>query len=367
MKKIWKSSLLLVLLSVFLLIGLVGCSSEPEPAPTPEPTSAIEVTPEPEEIEEEEPEEEVPTGMDIHGAIHRIEYGDNVVYLFGSLHAERGAWFPLADVVEEATERADVFAAEIDTFDTEATAAALEDVLLLPDGQTWADFLPQEAYDHLVEVIVAYGIPYEEVRYINPHFLVFSVTMDLVQSLAEDLAMGGLEEGISVDGYVMNIATERGRPVIGLETAEQQMNILYMPPLDVMVDHIMSFLPPEEMLAAIQDSPEPSLDELADAYEQNDLAELADMFARTMSLEAVAEIEGEAGSLWLTYMRETVMNWRSTYYAIEIARLLQETEEPTTFFVVVGASHIIRSMGGEEFTDIVEQLGFLGFDAVPIW
>ena len=315
----------------------------------------------------EEPEEEAPVGMDIHGAIHRIAYGDNVVYLFGSLHAERSAWFPLADVVEEAMERADVFAAEVDVFDTAATETALEDVLLLPDGQTWIDFLPQEAYDHLVEVIAAYGIPYEEVRYLNPHFLVFSVTMDLVQSLAEDLAMGGLEEGISVDGYVLAVATERSRPVIGLETAAQQMNILYNPPLDVMIDNIMGFLPPEEMIEALQASPEPSLDELADAYGANNVVELADMFARTLSLEAEAEIEGEVGGIWLAYMREYVMNWRSTYYAIEIARLLQETEEPTTFFVVVGVSHIIRSMAGEEFTDIVEQLELLGFDAVPLW
>ena len=66
-------------------------------------------------------------------------------------------------------------------------------------------------------------------------------------------------------------------------------------------------------------------------------------------------------------MREVIGNWRSTYFANEIARLLRETGEPTTFFVAVGLSHINRSGAGEGFTDIVEQLELAGFTAVPLW
>jgi hypothetical protein len=61
------------------------------------------------------------------------------------------------------------------------------------------------------------------------------------------------------------------------------------------------------------------------------------------------------------------MNYRSTYYANVIAGLLQDTEEPTTFFVVVGKSHVVRSLAGDEFTDIVQQLGLLGIEAVPLF
>jgi len=59
MKKFWRSSLLLVLLSVFLL---GGCAGEPEPAPTPEPTPEVVETPIPEAMPEPTPEpEEIPT------------------------------------------------------------------------------------------------------------------------------------------------------------------------------------------------------------------------------------------------------------------------------------------------------------------
>jgi len=348
---------------MLLIVSFVGCTDEAEPEITPEPTPEVAETPVPEEIEEEEAEP-MAGGMDIHGAIHRIAYGDNVVYLFGSLHGGRDAWYPLADAVEDAMNWADIFVTEIGDVDMLGQMAAIQEVAVLPDGQTWVEFLPEEAYDHMVAMAAAWGMNYEEVNTMNPAFIVMSLEMDILQYLAEDLELGNTAGDISVDGYVMDRALARGIPIIGLETVEQQVQILYNPPFEVIVARVMDLLPPDEMMETVQNSDEPGLDELADMYEANDLVGLSDLFSDSISLEAE---EAADNGLWIAYMRETVMNWRSIYYADEIARLLQETEEPTTFFVVVGVSHIIRSLAGEEFTDIVEQLGLLGLDAAPIW
>ena len=348
---------LLALLLVFaLLFTFTACGTEEE-APS-EPSPVVTESPEPEPEEPEEEEETPVTGMDIHGAIHRIAYGDNVVYLFGSMHAERDTWFPLADVVEDAMQRADMFATEIDLADLDAQMEALGEVMLMPDGQTWSDYLPQEAYDHLVETLLAWGIAAEEMYTLNPHFLVFALSMEMAQSLA-DVDTGGLD--ISVDSYVQNVALERDIPVFGLESIEQQMQILYNPPLEAKIAHIMGFLPPDELMELFLSDDVPSLDDLADAYETNDLARLAALFALELSEDVVGD------DAWGVYMRETVMNWRSTYYANVLADFLRETEEPTTLFAVVGISHIMRSMGGAEFTDIIEQLELLGFEPEAIW
>ena len=350
MKKI-----LALLLALVLIAGLVACTTTPEPEEpaVPDPPE-VEVSPEPEEPEEEE---EPVTGSAIHGAIHRVEYGDNVVYLFGTLHGGHDHWFPLADVVEDALRRSDVLAIEVDDIaeGADAMEEAIMEALFLPDGMTWAELLPTDAYDHLVEAIAGWGIPYEDVNDMNPAFLVFSLEMELVQSLAV------LEVNIdaSVDAYVVDVAMELGLPIIGLESIEQQIDILFHPPFEVMLAQIMSFLPPMELMERIEESGALSLDELATLYENNDLEALIHAFG--------LEIGADAEDLFAIYMREIVMNWRSTYYANEIIRLLQETEEPTTFFVAVGLSHIIRAGAGEEFTDIVEQLELQGFTAVPIW
>ncbi|MCL2402461.1 MAG: TraB/GumN family protein [Oscillospiraceae bacterium] len=358
-KRICISSLLLVLLAAF---WLVGCTNEPDVPPTPETEpEIIEPTepevPETEDYDEDDVMPEGPTSaFDIHGALHRIEYGDNVVYLFGTLHGSHPEWFPLADIVEDAMARADVFALEIDISDMDMLVAVMEEMVLLPDGLTWAEFLPQEAYDHLVEVIASYDIPYEEVNTMNPVFLIHTIYMEFI-TLLSDLDLSNM----GVDGYVLEVATTLGRPVIGLEAAEQQLNILYNPPFDVVLYQIMHFLPPIEMLAEIMGSDDVSVDDLAFMYEANDIAALIDVF--TIELSIAATIDSPYG----IYTRDIVMNYRSTYYANAIARLLRETDEPTTFFAAVGISHVIRASGGEEFTDIVEQLGLLGFDVVPLW
>ena len=163
----------------------------------------------------------------------------------------------------------------------------------------------------------------------------------------------------SVDAYVASVAAELGMPIIGLESIEQQLNILYNPSFEVLLAQIMSFLPPDEMLAELKESEEISFDEIAHYYEQNNLYALAHGWARTMN--------SGPENIHLLYTRDMLLNWRSTYYANEIARLLQETDEPTTFFVAVGLSHVIRSWGGEEFTDIVEQLELQGFTVVSLW
>ncbi|MCL2409464.1 MAG: TraB/GumN family protein [Oscillospiraceae bacterium] len=362
-KRILIFSLLLVVLSALLL---VGCAAETKPEPEQETIPEVEVidTTEPNLYEPEEPDEEyVPVpdepepavGFAIHGAIHRVEYGDNVAYIFGTLHGSRPEWFPLSDIVEDAMARADVFALEFDMSDMGALEAEMEELMFLSDGQTWADVLPQAAYDHLVYVIASYEIPYEDVRNMNPVLLVYTIALEFI-SLLSDVDMI-----TTVDGYVRDIALARGLPVIGLETVAQQMDIVFNPPIDVAVEQIMEFLPPMEMLMEIMNSDEASLDELADMYESNDISAIAEAFARTSSVEAT--IDSPAG----IYSREIIMNYRSTYYANAIARLLRETEEPTTFFVAVGLSHVMRSLGGEEFTDIVEQLGLLGFEVVPLW
>ena len=373
---------LVCLILLALIMGLAACAETSTPETVAE-TGAAETTSETatEEDttetrtedttteEEQEPatqeyETETVEAISIYGALHRIVYGDNVVYLFGSLHGGREGWYPLADAVEDAMNRADIFATEIGLVDMDEQVAAINAASLLPDGQTWVDFLPTNAYEHAVAMAAAWDMEYTEINIINPAVIVFMLEMEIALLLADDLELGNTAGDISVDGYVMDRALELGRPIIGLETIEQQAQILYNPPFEVVVERVLNWLPPLEMVEAIENSDEAGLDELADMYEANDYALFAELNAVSLSLESQA-LSHEP--LWVAYMREYVMNWRSTYYAHEIARLLQETQEPTTFFIVVGLSHIIRSMSGAEFTDIVEQLALLGIEAEPMW
>ena len=303
-----------------------------------------------------------PTGTGIHGAIHRVEYGDNVVYLFGTMHAWRDDWSPLADVALDALMRSDVLALEADTSDEEFMEAAIEDVMFLRDGQTWSEFLPRRAYDQFVELMQLWEFPYNrETRYLNPQYIIRFLFNEISLAMMQGELQVWTE---SMDNYIAEIAREQGMQIIGLECATQQMEIFYHPPLEVVIDYIMTFPTPREVLWFMaherdRSAEDSGLDELARLYETNNVSGMINTFGRSFNLgtESVSD----------AHFREMLGNWRSTYYANRIAELLQETEEPTTFFVAVGISHVIRSGAGAGFTDIVYQLRLLGFEVEPLF
>ena len=297
-----------------------------------------------------------PTGTNAHGALHRVSYNNNTAYLFGTIHVGHEEWFPLADIVEYAIRRADIIAvevAEVAAGSTEGMEDALLQFLFLADGQTWADILPDTHHAHLQEVITAWGMPYEAVNTMNPALLINTLIVGLVMELTE------LDINASVDFYVTAIANEYNIPIIGLESIEQQSDIIFNPPHDVLLAQIMDFGTPEEVLEFMLSGEMQGMDELAYYYITNNLDAINAGFA--------LEMGAQHDCIAVTYMREIAMNWRSTYYANRIIYLLQETNEPTTFFVAVGLSHIIRSGAGEEFTDIVQQLTLAGFDVERLW
>ncbi|MCL2198568.1 MAG: TraB/GumN family protein [Defluviitaleaceae bacterium] len=294
--------------------------------------------------------EETPRGGVITGALHRIEYGDNVVYLFGSLHGEREGWFPLAYEVEAAMRRSDVFAFETDFTDFAAMVEAVGRAAWLPDDLTLDDILTPEEVETYINALRTFGITDEnlgDIQRENPVFVSLMFSQMLMLELADDIEAGLTQ---NVDSYVLSFAQQFDLPLIFLEPVEQQVTILYLPPVDV-IAHVARTMPTmDELLEGFAEADEIgfSLDDMATAYETNDLYLLSDMLA---PLLVYAQED-----IFIAYQRDILYNFRSTYYAEGILSLLQETEQPTTFFVTVGISHIMRSWAGEGFTDIVEQL-----------
>ena len=355
----------------FMLSSFAACGNnaidngyedfEPEIVVIYEPEESPEYAEAPEEVEcDEEPDtvyETIPLGSEITGAIHRVEYGGNVAYLFGTMHVSMEHWFPLADVVEDALRRADVVFLEVSDVNVGSMEMieTLMTFMFLPDGQTWVEFLPENAYTHLVALLPEWNMDYAAVNTMNPVFFVFNWSLGMILELADP----AIDFGFSVDTYIAESAQMLGLPVRGLESIEQQMDILYNPPFEVMLAMIMDFASPEVLIAYLDESDEMSIDEMVRLYEYNDFQPMIDSWAIVLG--------PESDDIFVTYTREVTSNWRSTYYANEIARLLRETEDPTTFFVAVGLSHIIRHKAGEGFTDIVQQLELDGFTVVPLW
>ena len=298
-----------------------------------------------EESSQEQAEQYEEARPDIHGLISRIEYGDNVAYIFGAVHAGLPEWFPLNPVVEDAMARADVFAFETNLTE-EPTPEIMEQIanlMVLPDGLTLEDVLPPDVFEHFIANLATFPVvTYEDVATLTPvaannHIL----GTEIVQFM-------NLRHDIAVDRwYMLQHALQYDKPVIGLNDSFVEASMFLDIPMDIQVNLLENFADWYSTIELFT-----GLD-LAYAYEIMDFELLAEAMI----------IEFDIDTIFGMYLFERVVVERGHIFANEIARLLQETEEPTTFFVAIGIGHI---MGGD-FGQVFALLEAMGFDVVPLW
>jgi len=281
-------------------------------------------------------------GRGIHGNLHRIEYNGNVAYVFGSMHLGRPEWFPLADVVEDAMRRADVFAFEFDLTQEELAVTISMEYIFLPGGQTLADFLPLDVYETFVaKMSTYYTFDYASMNVFTPMFISMLTAMELFGEME-------LDPAYSVDLYVMNFALENGLPIIGLNSLFSEISILYDLPDHVQIALAEISQDRSEALLAARDL------RMVELYETQDLAGLLDL---RLSM-------AEPDDAFSVHFLANAVHARCRIFAAEIERLLRQTPEPATFFVTMGILHII---GGEVDTNVLGLLRDAGFDVVPVF
>ena len=293
-------------------------------------------------------EEVVAEVTGIHGMITRVTYGYNTAYVFGSFHFGRAHWFPLSDIVEDAMARSDVFAFEIDMDEYEAIYQDLEVLelmagwMVLPDGLTMADILPDDILENFIGQLELFGIDFDTISILTPSMFVSMFTLELMEEFVD------MERDYSVDYYVANFARANNRPIIGLNTVLSELEFQLNIPLEIQPYALVDF----DIMAIIE-----SFDEidLIDAYEVQDIELLREIMS-------VSFYEG-LDNPFVLHTIDVNFNQRCNIFANEIARLLQETEEPTTFFVTIGLGHIIGSPLGH----VLQLLEGMGFEVESLW
>ncbi|CAN5211494.1 TraB/GumN family protein [soil metagenome] len=147
-----------------------------------------------------------------HGLLWRLRRGGHDSYLFGSMHLGRPAWARPGPALRGAWAQTDVLAVELDAGAAQ-TQAALAAVPPLPrplkpaiqqrlDAQLGAACLPPQALDGL-------------------HPLLQVSTLTLLAGRWD-----GLDSAFGQEVMLLGMARAEGRPVVALETGEQQMRAL---------------------------------------------------------------------------------------------------------------------------------------------
>ncbi len=181
--------------------------------------------------------------------------------LLGSVHAGRAGWYPLDERIEAAFAAADTVACELNVTDpavamTVATLAMQQG--MYPEGESLQANVSPETWQRLTAVE---GLPVPP-AYLDRMRPGLAATM-VAQAF---LARAGLDPEQGIDRHLLTRAAEAGRPVVALETAEQQVALLMGP--DAVIDAKML----EEALAETPESMLKVMDDLVAAWRAGDPA-----------------------------------------------------------------------------------------------
>ncbi|GKT24232.1 TraB/GumN family protein [Acidovorax sp. SUPP3334] len=148
------------------------------------------------------------------GLLWRIEKGGRTSWLYGTVHAaERGWMFP-GPTVREAVMAADRVALELDLLDPKVMQA-LQAAMVAPPG---APALPPALAARLAAQVDAACLA-PAVAHLRPELQAVTLVGQSARRSGVDLAYG-------IDAVIAGMAKAGGKPVVALETPEQQIRLL---------------------------------------------------------------------------------------------------------------------------------------------
>jgi uncharacterized protein YbaP (TraB family) len=257
-----------------------------------------------------------------------VQGKQNTVYLLGSIHVLRAGDAALSDVAERAYDDAEQLVMEVDLDDPgETDPMAMLEVMqrkaLLPEGQSLRGVLGSD-YDSVNRRAQQAGLDLA----LFDGFAPWMVATTLLQL---ELAKRGFSPEFGIEQVLARRAAGDEKPVQGLETTAQQLEMLAGMPMPMQKRFLVMTLDDSAQI-------DEEIGELVGAWQAGDTDALA------------ALLSDEFDEFPDLYRRLTVD--RNRAWVGRLADLLDDRDD---YLVVVGALHLV---GENSVVDLLEQRGY---------
>ena len=151
----------------------------------------------------------------------KVHSGSKLVYLAGSVHALSADVYPLSPAFEQAFTASSTLVEEIDLGEAETLTAApaiLAKGMFL-DGRRFDSVVSKETATLVNARLKDSGLPVEMFQAMKPWMVMLTVA-------ALDAQKAGLDPSLGLDKHFYDRAKAAGKAVVGLETAESQIDRL---------------------------------------------------------------------------------------------------------------------------------------------
>lgn len=155
----------------------------------------------------------------------KVTAGDKVLYLAGSVHALSADVYPLNPPYEQAFAAAGTLVEEIDLAEADslATAPALIAKGMYRDGRRFDTVVSKETATLVAARLKQAGLPVEMFQMMKPWMVMLAIS-------ALEMQRAGLDVRYGLDKHFYDRAKTAGKEVVGLETAESQIDRLDIMP-----------------------------------------------------------------------------------------------------------------------------------------
>jgi uncharacterized protein YbaP (TraB family) len=265
-------------------------------------------------------------GRDRH-VLWTVDGEHNTLYLLGSIHVLRPGDGGLPQAAEHAYEDAEQLVMEIDLDDAAANPSAMlatmQQAALLPDGKTLRGVLGAD-YEAIRARASESGLDLATLDRFAPWFVATLL-------LQMELAKRGFSPELGIEAQLSSRAVGDGKPIQGLETAEQQFAVLGGLPLEEQKRFLLMSLEESTQLDA-------QVDELVGAWQAGDTEALARMLSEEFDdfPELYRPLTEDRNRAWVE----------------QLDGLLDDRDD---YLVVVGALHLV---GRNSVVDLLRQRGY---------
>jgi uncharacterized protein YbaP (TraB family) len=246
----------------------------------------------------------------------KIQSGSNVMYLAGSVHALTPDAYPLNPAYQRAFDAAGALVEEIDLAEADPLSGGL--TLLgkgmYQDGRTFDKAVSRETANLVAQKLKNTPMTLELIQPMKPWMV-----MLILEALGSQDA--GLDPQLGLDKHFYDMASGAGKAVIGLETAESQMDRFDKMPETMQEQMLRSEL-------AEMDTEKTSLRALLAAWQSGDAPAIEKMLLSSFSSNPVA---------YASLITERNRNWMPQLDAC--------LKRSSPCFVIVGAAHLVGPDG----------------------
>lgn len=269
----------------------------------------------------------IPLQAVAESSVWRVSDGQSELFIGGTIHVLSQQDYPLPEEFEQAYQQADIVVLETDlaAMAQSDTQQQLMQKVMYPEGASLQDDLSPDTYRQLSDYVASTGLSMQAFDRFRPPIIVITLTM------AELKRLGMADTG--VDNYFNARAADEGKRLEGLETVQQQIELIATMGKGQEDEMILSTLKELHELPKM-------MGQLKAAWRSGDMLELERI--------AILPMRDEFPGLYRSMLVERNKSW--------IPQLQAMLETPEKELVLVGALHLAAAEG------VIEMLKKHGYN-----